>query len=469
MKRRLSTQLSVGFVLIVLITVSLISLTANVLIKRQFTKYVAQEQKSFSEGMADALAPHYDRATGKWNVDYIHGFGMYALKDGYIMKLYDMDGSVIWDAQNHDMSLCNQVMLEISTRMEEKRPDLQGDFLTYQYPLVQNGETVGLLSISYYSPYYFNENDFRFLDSLNLILFVVGITSIVGAAVAGICLARRLSVPIAKATEITREISEGNYAIRFESHVRTQELEALNEAVNHMAESLETQETMRRRLTSDVAHELRTPIANVSAHLEAILEGVWEPSAQRLRSCYEELGRISGIVSDLESLQQVENENLSLDQEAVDLLALSQAVRTAFEAELEKKELDCAVTGEHAVVSGDQKRLYQVIFNLVSNAIKFSYEGGTIQIHVADGAEAAVLTVKDQGVGIPENDLPWIFERFYRADRSRNRKTGGSGIGLTIVKAIVQAHHGKIAVESREGQGSQLTVTLPKASSSLHL
>lgn len=462
MRRKLSTQLSVGFILIVLITISLISLTANILINLQFEKYIAEKQKSFSEEMVTALIPQYDSDTGEWNLDYIHGFGMYALNDYYIIKLYDKEGKVVWDAENHDMTLCHQIMQEISVRMEDKRPELKGDFLTHRYDLKQNGEIVGYLDVSYYSPYYLNENDFQFLDSLNQILLIVGGLSIAGAAIAGVTLARHLSAPIAKATEITSEISQGNYAIRFESDVRTKELKELCEAVNHMAEGLEAQEAIRRRLTSDVAHELRTPIANVSSQLEAIIEGVWEPTTERLQSCYDELGRISGIVSDLEKLRQIEDENMILNKESVDLMELSQAVRTAFEPELERKHLTCTVTGESSVVLGDQKRLHQVIFNLISNAVKYSVEDGIINIHVEDGPRDAVLIVEDQGIGISEEDLPLIFERFYRTDRSRYRKTGGAGIGLTIVKAIVQAHGGTIAVESKEGCGSRFIVTIPK-------
>lgn len=462
MRRKLRTQLSVGFVLLVLVLVSVISLTANILIHRQFEKYVAKQQKTFSEELADALTTQYDSSTKKWNLDYIHGFGMYALKDGYIIKLYDKQKKVIWDAQNHDMTLCHEIMQEISTQMDQKNPKGKGEFLTYQYQLKQQNQLVGYVDVSYYSPYYFNENDFRFLTALNQILLIVGISSIVVAAIAGIILAKRLSVPITKATEITKQISEGNYAIRFETNVRTQELAELSNAVDHMAESLQTQEDIRRRLTSDVAHELRTPVANVSSHLEAILEGVWEPTEERLQNCYDELGRISNIISDLEKLRQIEDENMNLEKEAVDLLELSQVVQTAFEPELEKKQLTCAVTGESVVVLGDQKRLHQVIYNLVSNAIKYSIEGGSIHIAVSSHGENATLFVEDQGIGISEQDLPLIFERFYRTDRSRNRKTGGAGIGLTIVKAIVQAHGGTVTVESKEGHGSRFLVTLPK-------
>lgn len=462
MKPKLSTQLSVGFILIVLIAISLISLAANILINKQFEKYVEKQQKNFAENMTNVLAPQYNSDTDEWNLDYIHGFGMYALRDGYIIKLYDQEQNVVWDAQNHDMTLCYQVMQEISSQMEDKRPNLHGDFVTLRYPLNQKGNIVGYLDVSYYSPYYFNENDFRFLDSLNQILFIVGALSIAGAAIAGVILARRLSAPIAKTTEITREISEGNYAIRFESNVRTQELSRLSEAVNHMAFNLETQENIRRQLTSDVAHELRTPIANVSSQLEAIIEGVWEPTTERLQSCYDELGRISDMISDLEKLRQIENENMILHKEAVDLLELSRTVSMAFEPEMDRKQLTCTVGGDSAVVLGDAKRLHQVIANLLSNAVKYSAEGGHIQVSIQDGVKTASLSVEDRGIGIAKKEQSLIFERFYRTDRSRNRKTGGAGIGLTIARAIVQAHGGKIAVESKEGYGSKFIVTLPK-------
>lgn len=124
--------------------------------------------------------------------------------------------------------------------------------------------------------------------------------------------------------------------------------------------------------------------------------------------------------------------------------------------------IEASVDGDAAVVEGDPKRLYQVVFNLLSNAIKYSTAGGCIRICITDGEKTAKLVVEDQGIGIPEKDLPLIFERFYRADRSRNRKTGGAGIGLTIAKAIVQAHDGKITAESKEEEGSRFIVVLPK-------
>ena len=462
MKQKISTQLAAGFAFIVLITVAVISITANGLISHQFEQYVAQQRKMSSEQLAQSLSFQYHAEDGTWNVDYIHGLGMYALKDGYLIRLSDAEGQVIWDAENHDMTLCHQIMQDIRTQMSQRRPDLDGNFTTYRYDLKQNDEVIGYLDVSYYSPYYLNESDFRFLDSLNRILLVVGICAAAAAAAAGAVLAKSLSVPLLKVTEITRKISDGDYGARLENeNGQTQEIAALSGAVNHMAESLERQETLRRRLTSDVAHELRTPVANVSLNLEMMLDEVWEPTKDRLQSCYEELGRISGIISDLEKLRQMEAENMNLELEPVNLLELAQAVETAFEPDLKKKKLTCEVSGEAAAVMGDQRRLHQVIFNLVSNAVKYSTEGGTIQIRVKQEKHKAVLIVEDQGIGMAEEELPLIFERFYRTDLSRSRKTGGAGIGLAIVKAIVQAHQGTVTVTSKVGCGSRFTVTLP--------
>lgn len=462
MKRKISTQLAAGFAFIVLITVAVISITANGLISHQFEQYVAQQRKMSSEQLAQSLSFQYHAEDGTWNVDYIHGLGMYALKDGYLIRLSDAEGQVIWDAENHDMTLCHQIMQDVRTRMSQHRPDLDGNFTTYRYDLKQNDEVIGYLDVSYYSPYYLNESDFRFLDSLNRILLVVGICAAAAAAAAGAVLAKSLSVPLLKVTEITRKISDGDYGARLETeNGQTQEIAALSGAVNHMAERLERQETLRRRLTSDVAHELRTPVANVSLNLEMMLDEVWEPTKDRLQSCYEELGRISGIISDLEKLRQMEAENMNLELEPVNLLELAQAVETAFEPDLKKKKLTCEVSGEAAAVMGDQRRLHQVIFNLVSNAVKYSTEGGSIQIRVKQEKHKAVLIVEDQGIGMAEEELPLIFERFYRTDLSRSRKTGGAGIGLAIVKAIVQAHQGTVTVTSKVGCGSRFTVTLP--------
>lgn len=306
-----------------------------------------------------------------------------------------------------------------------------------------------------------NDNDFKFLNSLNVILAVVGIISIVFAAIAGIILAGKISVPVKAATRAAKDIARGNYNNRINTDICTMELSELGNAVNHMAESLDNQEMLRRRLTSDVAHELRTPVANVSSNIEAIIEGVLEPTNERLSSCYNELERITGIITELEKLRQIEGENMILHIGHVDIYELAKEVKLIFENEMSKKNIRCDIIGEHIDVCVDKDKMSQVLNNLISNAVKYTDNYGNIQITVIQENENVVITVEDNGCGIDDNDIQYIFERFYRTDKSRNRSTGGAGIGLTITRAIVQLHGGTIHVESKKGVGSLFKVTIP--------
>lgn len=285
-------------------------------------------------------------------------------------------------------------------------------------------------------------------------LAVVGIISIVFAAIAGIILAGKISVPVKAATRAAKDIAQGNYNNRINTDICTMELSELGNAVNHMAESLDNQEMLRRRLTSDVAHELRTPVANVSSNIEAIIEGALEPTNERLSSCYNELERITGIITELEKLRQIEGENMILHIGHVDIYELAKEVKLIFENEMSKKNIRCDIIGEHIDVCIDKDKMSQVLNNLISNAVKYTDNYGNIQITFIQENENVVITVKDNGCGIDDNDIQYIFERFYRTDKSRNRSTGGAGIGLTITRAIVQLHGGTIHVESKKGVGA---------------
>ncbi len=459
---KLRTQLSAGFLLIALATVAAVSLLANLLIARQFSAYVSAQQKSFADRIAAGLSYPYDAASGRWNAEYIHGVGMYAMADGYFIRVYGADGALVWDAESHDMAACSAIRTEMQAEMARLGRTGEGGFLTAEYPLAQDGQAVGRAEISYYSPYYYNENAFRFVDALNRILLWVGLAALAGAAVAGWFFARRIGRPVSCTAEAARQISAGNYAVRVGAAGPAWELAELSAAVDQMAAILEQQERLRRRLTTDVAHELRTPLATVSAHLEAMEEGVWEPTPERLGGCREEIVRLTGLVSDLQRLSQTEAESLRLEKEPVALAALARSVCGGFAAQLREAGLACRVEGQAATVQADPGRLRQVMTNLVSNAVKYSEPGGEVVVRVGETADTAFFSVTDTGIGIPPEDQTWIFERFYRTDASRSRKTGGTGVGLTISRAIVRAHGGEIAVRSEPGRGSCFTVTLPR-------
>ncbi|MBP5232967.1 MAG: HAMP domain-containing histidine kinase [Planctomycetes bacterium] len=461
-KHSLRTSVTVRLALLALAIVAAVALASNVMISGQFEAYVKQRQKKEADAIADNIASLYRVPAGGWNLDYIHGMGMHALHDGFIIKLHDRDGKTLWDAEHHDMTLCHAVMDSIAVLMRKNRPELHGEFVTHRYALARDGRAIGSLDISYYGPYQLNENDYRFLAALNRILLAVGAASLAAAAVMGAILARGIARPIRSVAALTRKIADGDYQARFQEDVGSQELHEMTRAVNHMAQSLAEQELLRKRLTSDVTHELRTPVANVASYLEMMQDGVMEPTPERLRSCYDELQRLSGLISDLERLRQIESEDLARERAPVDLLGLARTVLRNFASELRDKRLSATASGDAAVVAADRGRLQQVVTNLVANAVHYSNPGGGVRVLVADAGDRATLRVEDDGIGIPQEDLGRIFARFYRTDQSRARRSGGAGIGLTIVKAIVQAHGGTIAVESEAGHGSAFTVTLPK-------
>ncbi|MDR1048560.1 MAG: HAMP domain-containing protein, partial [Synergistaceae bacterium] len=317
--RSLKTQLSLNIALVALLTVGLISVMANIFISRQFEGYVAKRQRQKTETILADLNEHYDAATGTWNTEYLHAIGMQALYEGYIVKMYGLRKEMLWDAEIHDMSACVRMMEDISQKMRERFPGSDGEFTVSGYDLERDGRVIASVSISHFAPYFYDDDDFRFLDALNAILAGSGVFALLLAVTAGWLLARHMSGPIRKTAEIAKRMSGGDYAARIEKRTNIGELDELTESVNQLARSLEKQESLRKQLTADVAHELRTPLTNVATHIEAMMEGVWQPTPERLSSCREEIERIGKMVRDLESLARAEGGSLKLDKSRIGL------------------------------------------------------------------------------------------------------------------------------------------------------
>ncbi|MDR1321131.1 MAG: two-component sensor histidine kinase [Gracilibacteraceae bacterium] len=457
---RLRTQLSLAFALVALLTAAAGAFFSHTLIDRQFKTYLANQQDAQALNIVDNLSLQYSGLTDAWNLEAVHTLGMLSLSNGYIIKVYDREGAPVWDAENHDMAQCRLLMADISLRMEEHGTG--GDFTAHEFALRQNGQQVGAVSISYFGPFFGSENDFGFIRSLYILLPAVGLASLLLAAAAGFALARRISLPVTESAQIARQIAAGNYGITSAGESSASELRNLVASVNHLAQALARQEKLRRRLTADVAHELRTPLATLSAHLEAMIEGVWEPTAERLAGCHEEILRLGKIVADLEKLERADNDDLNLDRSPADLLALARGVCGNFAGELAQKNLRLEIEGEAVTVPVDRDRIRGALGNLLSNAVKYTPAGGRIRVTVRGTAAAGVLTVEDDGAGIAEDELPFIFERFYRADRSRHRGSGGTGLGLAIVRSVAAAHGGTAEAQNVPGGGACFTVTLPK-------
>jgi len=454
--RSLKSKLPLTLAAVLLLTVALISALSNLLINRQFTRYVADQQRSKSQQLVRDIGRQY---VGRWDADALHIIGMGAMYEGYLIRVEDGDRNVVWATEEHDSTSCAQMMADITSRMKKS---VNGAFTSTETPLLSGGAPVGYATVTYYGPYFLSDSEFRFLSTLNRVLLTVGGASLLLSLAVGLLSARRLIAPILRAAKAAKRMAGGDYRERIDVRTNARETDELIQSVNHLAESLGTQEALRRRLISDVAHELRTPLTTVGTHMEAMIDGVWAPTPERLQSCHEELLRLSALVGDMESLARIEGAP-RLEKRPVELRALADSALAGFQAQFPEKKLHASASGGPVEIPADPDRLRQVLINLIANAVKYTPEGGKIEVRVWEDARFAGFTVSDTGCGISEKDLPHVFERFYRADQSRSRLSGGSGIGLAIVKSIAEAHGGTAAAESRVGEGSSFTVSLPKS------
>jgi signal transduction histidine kinase len=279
---------------------------------------------------------------------------------------------------------------------------------------------------------------------------------------------RRYAVPLADIMSAADAVAEGNLKVRVAER-GTRDFQRLAQSFNRMTEELERTDQLRRNLTADVAHELRTPLHIIRGNLEGILDGVYQPTPEHIEATLDETRMLARLVDDLRTLSLAESGQLPLQREAVDVGDLLADVVTSFSGQaeatgIELRHQECGVrNGESPLlVEGDAGRLDQVLSNLVANAIRYTPPQGEITLAAAQHNGRIQITVSDTGEGIASADLPYIFDRFWRADHARTHSSGaGSGLGLSIANQLVKAHGGDIQVKSELGKGTTFTVTLP--------
>ena len=301
-------------------------------------------------------------------------------------------------------------------------------------------------------------------SSINRSLLLGGSLAIGIALLLTFVLSRRMTSPIEVLAKAARRLGQGDLSQR----VRLQgesEVTALAEAFNSMAADLEYAEQLRRNMVADVAHELRTPLSNIQGYLEAIRDGVVEPDAAAIRSLSEETYLLSRLVNELQELSLAEAGELKLVYQAEDITNLVKQAVTPWQPQLTAGEISLSLEllDNLPLVTIDWQRVNEVLHNLLKNAVAHTPKGGAINVAAGAKGKWVEVSVSDTGEGIPAEDLPHIFERFYRVDKSRARATGGSGLGLTIAKRLIEAHGGTIAVQSKLGEGSRFSFTLPVA------
>ena len=458
-------KLLAAFMLVALVAVGVVALLANRATTQQFRLYVSQGRQMRTERLAPEFVAYYS-LNGGWDgvAEWMaalsqlqsggrgqgQGLGRGRLSEGDRLLLAGVDGQILADTQGE---LLGQ--------------RLSSADLAAGVPIEVGGQRVGTLFIPAADGVY-ESLEAEFLGRINDWLLWAGLAAGAVALVLGLLLARQLTAPLRSLTSAALRLAQGPLSQYSQEDVpqvpvRSQdEVGELSQAFNQMACSLAQQETLRRNLMADVAHELRNPLSVMRGDLEALLDGVYEPKPEVLASLHEETLLLSRLVDDLRALAQAEAGQLRLERQPTDLADLLGGVTASFDLQAESKRqtLTLDLPPDLPFVDADPQRVRQVVANLVSNALRHTPEDGQLVVSALELPDEVQVSVVDNGPGIPPDDIPHVFDRFWQGDRAR---AGSSGLGLAIARELVRAHGGRIWVESTAGQGTTFRFTLPQS------
>lgn len=466
MKRRipLAAKLGVSFIVVILLAVALVYGLIMWAIPEQFDNYRRNSRETFGEQIAMLLS-NYREAEGTWV-----GVGERVLKRPYIVSLgeeslvgsvsifdvpfglFDKDGSFI---ATNNWSWLNSLL----ERDEEGTlAGLSQDRSDTRIAIFAGGEQEGTLVVGDVgSP---TSAESAFLSTIAESALIGGGIAIGLALFLSTMLIVQILRPLRALSRATERVAEGDMPdeVNLKTH---DELGRLGDSFNHMLESLKLSESVRHTMTADIAHELRTPVTIIQGTLEAILDGIYDPSEEFIAPIYEETLHLGRLIDDLRDLALAEAGELRLEKDSVDIIELiKQVSETAFLSREDAPNLHLDMPNVLPRIHLDRKRFRQVIANLLSNAIRHTPKDGDVYIRARRINGDLEMSVSDTGPGIRPEDLQHLFERFYRGDPARGR-SAGSGLGLAIVKQWVEAHGGTIEVENRKSGGARFVVHVP--------
>lgn len=459
---RLWVRLTLAFIFVALISAAVVAFLATTSADNQFREYLNRRDTLAQSGLLTELSVFYQR-TGSWtgadsilanfspnesgHQDGGQGAGSGGGRGRPPLLLADANGTVIYDERNERVGTSFSTS-ELATTL----------------PITANHQIAGYLLLGAQGRGTLSPNEQNFLDQLRRTLILAAVIAAGLGIAIGLLMSRTLAAPLSTLSGAARAFAAHQWDQRVAVQ-GTQELADVATAFNDMADSLQQAEVLRRNLMADVAHELRTPLAVIQGNLRAILDGVYPLEREEIATLYDETRLLQRLVDDLRELALAEAKQLKLNLQPIDLRPLIESTTGNFgvAAELQQIALSARLPDDLPLVQADADRVGQVIRNLVGNALRHTSASGTITIEVTPEAERVRVKVIDSGEGISPEDLPHVFDRFYRSDRSRARSSGGSGLGLAIAKSLLEALGGAIGVESQSGAGSTFWFTLPIA------
>ncbi len=458
--KSLNFKVIVPSIVIIIIVTLLTVAISKFYFDKKFGDYIMIKNQNTVQNILMELSEQY--SDNEWNYKNIEKITYNSLDKGIIVALYDKEDKEIMNIEKNSKDKCNRVMNFIKSSMEGKYGSTTSQFEPVYYPLIKSGEKIGEVRVKFYGPIFYMQNELVFLDIVNKIILGIGVLLILASTIMGFIISRSITRPINKLMTKAKYISKGEYDKKIEINTDILEINDLINSINNLSQSIKEQENIRKRLTGDISHELKTPLTNIQSHLEAMIDGIWEPTEERLLSVKEEAERLSSLVSDMQKLNKYDESSIKLKKDNVNISDIICFVIFQFSNLAKSKNIKIEYEKKNINLYCDKDKITQALVNILSNAIRYSNEGSTIFIEEKLKDNKVIISIEDQGIGISEEDLKYVFERFYRADKSRTRATGGTGIGLTIVKSIVSSHGGEVKLESKLGEGSKFTIILPK-------
>ena len=454
-RRKLSIILVVSSVIAILLT----SIFVNLTITNTFNKYLIDNQKKRDVRIVEYFQVVYKR-DGKWSknsgIELMHE----AYMSNYCLTLVDKDRKEIWAMDPNDIS---EKVHENLLNSESK-----GVYNSKSYEIKSGQSIVGYVEIGQYSPVLLSDDDVNFKSSVNISIAISVIITLVITILISLYISRQFSIPIKEVSDMSVNLSKGDFNSRTYDKSNITEIESLQTSINTLGEKLKQQDLLRKTLMSDISHEIRTPLNVLQNNLEAMIDGVFIVTTERLISLNDEVIRFGKLLNNLNTLKEFESEEVPLTCQYIDVKEVIYSVCEDFSSVLKDKDivLDYKVdNNKKYIILGDMDKIKQVFINIISNAVKFNKKGGYIGIDISMSSSNIIINVRDNGMGIKEEDLPFIFERLYRGDKSRH-EIEGTGIGLTIVKNILLRHHASIDVKSEVGTGSEFIIKFKNAGNS---
>lgn len=446
-RKRLSILFAISSLIAILLTILFVNITIN----NKFNKYMLDIQNKRNERIVSYFEEVYKR-DNMWKEDSGIELMHEAYMGNYCLTLRDINGNVIWG-----MDPSNIIY---SSHLSNMNIENKGVYVNEKFDVIVDGSTVGYVELGQYSSILLTEEDIEFKSSINRSIILSGIGTLGIVILISLYLSNELSIPIRKIAKTSKRLSNGNFNAKSYYESDIEEIEELRDNINILGEKLRYQDMLRKRLVSDISHEIRTPLNVLQNNLEAMIDGIFPVNNQRLVSLNEEVIRFGKLLNNLDTLKEFEDESICIDFENIILDEFIMEIVHEFSLEAKSKNInfECTIDKEESyLIYGDRDKLKQVFINLISNSIKFTNSNGYINLYLYKNNESTIVEIKDNGIGIKQEDLPFIFERLYRGDKSR-QSIEGNGIGLTIVKKILNLHYASIDVESEEGVGTSFKI-----------